>query len=185
LPAYSPASFSVVAEHRRRVEVVEGDVEEALDLPGVEVDGQHPGRPRRGQQVGDQLGRDRRARLDLAVLPRIPEVGHQRDDAARAGPLQRVDHDQQFHQIAIRRAAGRLHQEAVDPAHVLADLDEDLSVREALDPGPALDDAQVLAQLRGQRSVRVATKDGQGLVHGSGSSGARRSWGVRVCEKGR
>lgn len=50
------------------VEVVEGDVEEALDLTGVKIDGQHPGRASGGQEIGDELGGDRGARLDLAVL---------------------------------------------------------------------------------------------------------------------
>jgi hypothetical protein len=43
-----------VGRHRRRgVEVVGRDVEEALDLPGVEIDRQHPVGPRLGDQVGD------------------------------------------------------------------------------------------------------------------------------------
>ena len=38
-----------------RVQVIDRDVEEALDLSGVQVDRQHAVGARRGDQVGDQL----------------------------------------------------------------------------------------------------------------------------------
>ena len=79
----SPLLGEVVDQHRRGEEVVHRDVEEPLDLPGVEVQGQHALRPGRGEQVGHQLGRDRHARLHLAVLAGVPVVGEHRRDAAR------------------------------------------------------------------------------------------------------
>ena len=39
--------------------------------------------PAAGDQVGDQLGRNRRARADLAVLPGVAEIRNNRGDAAR------------------------------------------------------------------------------------------------------
>jgi hypothetical protein len=51
-----------VARHDRRGEQVVGrDVEEALDLAGMQVERQHAVGAGLGDQVGDQLGRDRRA----------------------------------------------------------------------------------------------------------------------------
>ena len=45
--------------------------------------------------------------------------------------LQRVDADQQFHQIVVGRIAGRLEHEHILAADILVDLDEDLLVGEA------------------------------------------------------
>ena len=56
----------------RRVEVVDGDVEEPLDLVLVEVDADQTVGTRGGDQVGDQLGPDRDPGLVLAVLPPVP-----------------------------------------------------------------------------------------------------------------
>ena len=46
-------------------EIVGRDVEEALDLAGMQIDGQHAVGARLGDQIGHQLGRDRRARARL------------------------------------------------------------------------------------------------------------------------
>ena len=120
------------ARHDRRgVEVVGRDIEEALDLPGVQVNREDPVGAGVGDQVGDQLGGDRRARAGLAVLPGVAEVGDHRGDALGRGAPQRVDADQQLHQVVVGREAGRLQQEDILAAHVLVDLDEDLVVGEA------------------------------------------------------
>ena len=110
-------------------------------------------------RFGDQLGGDRRARLDLAILPGVAEVGDDRDDAAGRRALERVDHDQQLHQRLVRRRAGRLHDEAVDAADVLADLDVDLAVGEVRDVGAAERDLDELADLVGEGAIRVARED--------------------------
>ena len=56
------ALAQVLEQDRRRVDVVDRDVEEALDLPGVQVDGEHARRAGGGDQVGDELRADRDAR---------------------------------------------------------------------------------------------------------------------------
>ena len=45
----------VLEEHRQRVEVIERDVEEALDLPGVQVDADHARDAGGVEQVRDEL----------------------------------------------------------------------------------------------------------------------------------
>ena len=81
------ALLDVLGEDRRGEEVVDRDVEEALDLPGMQVEGQHPVGAGRGDQVGHQLGRDRRARPGFAVLAGIAEIGDDRGDAPRRAAL--------------------------------------------------------------------------------------------------
>jgi hypothetical protein len=64
----------VVHQHRAGVQVVDRDVEEALQLVLVEVDAEHAVGARRLDHVGHQLRADRHARLVLAVLPRVAVV---------------------------------------------------------------------------------------------------------------
>ena len=128
LVAAEPERAQLLDEHRHREQVIERDVEEALDLTGVEIHRERAIGARGGDQVRDELRGDRRARLRLAILPRVAEVRDDRDDRAGRRALERIDHDQQLHQRLVRRRARRLHDEAVHAADVLADLDVDLAV---------------------------------------------------------
>ena len=125
------ALLDVADHHRRGEQVVGRDVEEALDLAGVQVERHHAVGAGAGDQVGDELGRDRRARPGFAVLPGVAEIGDHRRDAPRRGAAQRVDDDQQLHQMVVGRERRRLQHENVGAADVLLDLDEDLHVGEA------------------------------------------------------
>ena len=103
----------VALEHRRRHQVIERGVEEALDLARVQVDADHPVGPGRGQHVGHQLGRDRLASGRLPVLARVAVVGADRGDALGRGPLGGVDHDELLHQRVVHRRGVRLDDEDV------------------------------------------------------------------------
>ena len=92
----------------------------------------------------------------LAVLPGIAEIGHHGGDAPRRGAPQRVDDDQQLHQIVVGRMRGRLDDEDVLAADVLVDLDEDLHVGEAVHGGLGEVEAQRGGNGLGQRSDAVA-----------------------------
>ena len=72
-------------------QVVGRDVEKALDLAGVQVERQHAVGAGAGDQVGDELGRNRRARAGFAILPRIAEIGNDGGDAPRRRAAQRVE----------------------------------------------------------------------------------------------
>ena len=69
-----------------------------------------------------------------------------------------VDHQQQFHQVAVHRRAGRLDHENVRAAHVFLDLQVDLAVGELLDHGTPNLHAQRLADLLGQRGLAFPVK---------------------------
>ena len=59
------ALLDVAHHHRRGEQIVGRDIEEALDLPGMQVEREHAVDAGAGDQVGDELGRDRRARPGL------------------------------------------------------------------------------------------------------------------------
>ena len=124
------ALAEVADEHGLGVEVIDRDVEEPLDLRRVEVHGEHPVDAGGGEQVGDQLGGDRDARLVLAVLAGVAEKRHHGGDALGAGAARGIHHDEQLHQVVVGRRAGRLDDEDILAADVFVDLDEGLAVRE-------------------------------------------------------
>ncbi len=116
------------------IQVVDRDVEKALDLGCVQVQRQHPVDPRLGDQVRHQLGADRRAGLGAAILPGITEIGDHGGNAAGAGPAQRINHDQKLHQVVVCGVRGRLDDIHILAAHVLEHLDKDFLVVEPFDP---------------------------------------------------
>ena len=110
------------------MQVVHGDVEEALDLGRVQVERQRAIGPGRGYQIGNQLGGDRHPANVLAVLPRIAVIGEHGGDPRRTGALEAVEHDQQLHQVLVHGRAGRLHDKDVAAAHVFFNAHGDFAV---------------------------------------------------------
>ena len=134
----------VAHQHRAGKDVIDGNIEEALNLRGVQVDKQRAIGARGGQQVGDQLGADGYARPVFAILAGVAVVGHHHRDPGRRGPLERIDHDQQLHQVLVHRIAGGLHHKHIHAAHVLEQLEVHLAVGKALQLGLADRHADVL-----------------------------------------
>ena len=154
IPVRQPR-LDVGRDDRGGEQIVGRDVEEALDLAGVQVDRQDAVGAGDRDQVRDQLGRDRRARTGLPVLPGISEVREDRRDPLRRRAAQRVDADQQLHEVVVRRIARRLDDEHVLAAHVLVDLDENLFVGEAADARLGKGNLEIVGNRSGQRRVAV------------------------------
>ncbi len=131
----------MLEQDRRGAQVIDGDVEKALDLSGVEIDGQDAIGTRGGDEVGHQLGGDGGAALVFAVLAGVAEVRDHRGDALGAGAFETVDVDQQLHEVGVDRVVGGLDDEAVSAAHVFLDLDQQFAVGKNL--GLALAHGQV------------------------------------------
>ena len=90
--------------------MVHRDVEEALDLVGVQVAGHHTVCSRRAQKVGDELCADGHSRTVLTVLARPAKVRHHGDNLVGRSPLGSIDGEQKLHQVVCRRD-GRLKNE--------------------------------------------------------------------------
>ena len=94
----------VAEQDRRRVDVVDRDVEESLDLVGVEVHHHHALDAYRRQHIGHDFRGDRHAgRARAPVLPRIAEVGHARGDAPGRRAFERIGHHHDLHQVVVGR----------------------------------------------------------------------------------
>src|SRR5574338_197193 len=169
-------------QHGRREQVVDGDVEESLDLARVQIEAEQAVGAGDGDEVRDELGRDGLARRDLAVLARVAVGGHDGRDAPRGRAAQRVDHDEQLHQVRVRGRAGGLDDEAVEPAHVLLDLDADLAVAEVADLRLAHLHVEVRGDAPREGAVRVAGEELH-VVHAEVSGldvGRPSGWGGRT-----
>jgi hypothetical protein len=134
--------------------VIDGDIEEAGDLLGVEVHGEDAIDAGGGEEIGDELCGDRDAGLVLAVLAGVAEEGDDGGDAVRAGPAGGVHHDEKLHEVLIGGWAGGLDDEYVAAADVLVDADEGLAIGEGADGGIAEGHLDEIGDLLGQREVR-------------------------------
>src|SRR2546425_1513504 len=144
--------------------MVDGNVEESLDLPGVKIHCQYAIRPGRHQQVGHQAAGDRFARGIFLVFTRVPVIWRDGSNPPGRRPPQRVHHDQQLHEVLVHRVAGRLEDKRVHPARVLFEPHVDLAVSESGNVDPALRNVQVGRDLLTERRVRGATEQFQFAV---------------------
>ena len=111
-----------------RVQVVDGKVEEALDLAGVQIHGDDVVAARDGKHVGDELRGDRRATLVFFVHARIRIARYDGGNAAGRSALARGDEDEKLHEVVVHVAAGRLEDKDVLVADRLGDLHVDLPI---------------------------------------------------------
>ena len=61
--------------------MIHGNIEKSLHLRGVQIDRHHAIGAGALEQIGDQLGGDRRAAFVLAVLPGVAEIRNDRRHA--------------------------------------------------------------------------------------------------------
>lgn len=95
------------------VQVVDGNIEESLDLRGVEIHSDDMVAAGGLKHVSHQTGSDGRTRFILLVLTSVGEVGQDGGDAAGRGRLASVDHDEQFHDsiVDVARGGGLQHKD--------------------------------------------------------------------------
>ena len=158
----SPRSLEVLGQHEHRGHVVDRDLEEALDLAGVEIHREHAVGPGRLEHPRHQPRADRLARGRLLVLARVAVPGRYGDDAVGRGADGGVDHHHQLHQRVVGGhpgclvAAGRLHEEDVGAADRLLEPAVDLAVGEGLERHRAEIDAEPVGDLRRQLGMGAA-----------------------------
>ena len=135
------------------MQVIGRDIEESLNLAGMQFQRQNAVCARRRNHVGDQLRGNRRASARLAVLARIAEVRQHGGDTAGRPAFQRVDGNKQLHQIVVCRIRCRLNDEHILAAHIVHDLDEHFHVGETADRCLGQGDVQIGGNSFGQGAV--------------------------------
>ncbi len=149
----------IIDDDGRREQVVHRNVKEPLNLRLVQIHREHAIRSRRAQQIRHELGRDRDARLVLAVLPRVAVIRQHRRDPRRRRSTERVDHHAELDQVLVHRRRRRLHDEDIGATDVLVDLKRDLRVREAMQPRRSERQRQMLGDLPRERRMRGPGED--------------------------
>jgi exosortase len=153
-------TFAKVADqHGFRVKVVHRDVEESLDLWCVEIHREDPVHSGGGEQVCDQLCGDRYPRLVLPVLPCVAEKWNHGGDALGARAAGGIHHDEELHQVVVRRRAARLDDEHVGITDVFVDFHLGFPVGKCgdMDVGKRL--AKVFRDTFGKGAVSGSTDD--------------------------
>lgn len=120
----------VLGELQLRMHVIDGPVEEALDLIGVQVDGDDAVGACGLQQVGDQAGGDGLTAAVLLVLAGVRVERQHRGDPLGRTTLERIDHDELLHEPLVERRRKALQDKRIGSADRLLEADEDLAVGE-------------------------------------------------------
>ena len=149
------ARQNIGAHDRCAVKIVCRNIEKALNLAGMQVHGQHAVGTRFGDQIGHQLGGNRSTGSRLSVLSGIAEIGKNSGDSLGRCASQRINHDQQFHQIVVRRVARGLNDEHVFAAHIFVYFYENLIVGKAPHACVRKGQAHIFRNAFGQGQVAV------------------------------
>ena len=96
-------------EYRRSIQVIHGNIEETLNLVGVQVHRDETVDTGYAQNVGQQLGGNRNTGFVLAVLTCPTEIGNDGYNRFGRSAFGGIDHQQQFHEV-VGIGEGRLHQ---------------------------------------------------------------------------
>src|SRR5690606_14146156 len=92
----------IAQQYRCGIDVVDGNIEETLDLVGMQVQGQDAVYTGDLQHIRHHFGRNRDARRTGAtILTGITEIGDGCRDATGRGTTQGIDHHHDFHQVVI------------------------------------------------------------------------------------
>ncbi len=140
-------------ERYEGAQVVDRDLEEALDLWRVQVDRHEVLDAGRLEQMRDESGHDRSARRVPAVAARVAEVGEHRDDALGGGATAGVGQRQQLDEALVDRRPGRLHDDGGDAAQRCGDRDAQLAVRKALALDGSEGNVQQVRDLGGEQRM--------------------------------
>lgn len=86
---------------RLGIQVIDRDVEEALDLTSVQIHGNDVVAASGLEHVGHELGSNGSTALVFLILTGIREVGDDGGDTTSGGGLASVNHDQKFHKTIV------------------------------------------------------------------------------------
>ena len=142
--------------------MVQRDIEEALDLGRMQVNSDDTGNARALQQVSHQLGRNGFAATGLAVLPGIAVERDHGRNVIGGSALERICHNQQFHDIVIdNRAACRLNNKHIFSAHAFVDHRLHFTVVKAVDHRIAQRGSQICRDFTCQVRICVTGKNSE------------------------
>ena len=154
----------VADEHGTGEHVVDRDVEEALNLRGVEIDKESAIGAGGGKQISNELGADGDAGTVFAILAGVSIVRNDRSNAGRRGAFEGIDHDEQLDEVLIDGITGGLHHENVDSADILEQLEVHFAICETLKLGFTDMNTDVPGNLIGEGTVGRSAEELEAAV---------------------
>src|SRR5216684_425144 len=181
--------FEIFDQYRRSEKMVHRNVEIALNLRRMQIERERSAGARGFEQVSDQLGGYRNARLIFAILPRIAVIRQHRGDSPGGSAFKGINHEQKFEQVVVHRIMAGLDDKYVSAAHILQNLKIYFAIAEPAEHGLAQRNIQMLADGARQHGVRSSGKNFEALVVQKAISALQNlqveiSWefqGLRVC----
>ena len=125
---FRKTAFEVFNHDGGGEEVIDGDVEEALNLGGVEIDREDAIGAGSFEHAGDQFCGDGHAGTVFAVLAGVAVIRQHGGNAFGAGALEGVEQQEKFHEVLVNGGAGGLDDEDVSATDVFLDLEVGFAV---------------------------------------------------------
>lgn len=152
--------LKVFEQDGRCIDIVDRDVEEALNLVGVDVHDQDTIDADAFEDVGDHTcGDGDTGGTRATILTCIAEIGDTCGDPFGGGAFECIDHEDDFHQVVIGRCASGLDDEDILATDIFIDFDSGFTVGELGDVSLAERDAEFAGDLGGQCRIGIAGKN--------------------------
>jgi hypothetical protein len=124
--------MNVFQHNRCAVQVINGHVEKSLDLVSMQVDSHKSADANGRHHVSNNFCRDRYAgRTHASILACITEIGNNSGNAGCRSAAQGIRHDDQFHQVVIRRCTGGLNNEDIASTHIFLNFNHGFAITES------------------------------------------------------
>ena len=155
------AADEVIVDDWSGVQVIDGNVEETLDLCGVQIHGEDAIGAGSSDQVRNQFRGDWHAPFVFAILSCVAKVWNHGGDPLGTGTLAAIDHRQQLNQVVVDGRASRLHQEDVATANIFVEFAVVFAVRKLAQRDAGGFQVQVATQFVSEVVVCSATENFQ------------------------
>ena len=149
--------LEILEQDGRGIDIVDRDIEEALNLVGVDVHDKDTIDADTFKDVGNHTcGDGDTCGTRPAILTCIAEIGDAGSDPFGRSALECIDHENDFHQVIIGGSTGGLDDEDILAADIFIDFDSGFAVGELGDVSLAERDAEFAGDLGGQCRIGIA-----------------------------
>ena len=108
--------LEIGSEDRSTHKMINRDIEEALDLGSMEIHGENSVCAGCGKHICNNFCGDRVTGFCFSVLTCISEIGHYCGDSSCGCTFERIDHNDEFHEVVVNGVAGGLDDENIGSA---------------------------------------------------------------------
>jgi len=141
------------------------NIEKSLDLSGMQIHQNIAIRAGHFDHIGHQFGCDRHARLIFLIGPGIAKIRDDRRNAGGGIQLERLNQNQQLHQIAMNRSGSGLNHIAILAPNAASQLNKKIFIGELDDLSLAQRDPDIIRDFLCERFTTGAAEQLDIPVH--------------------